>query len=65
MAQEILSRVFYFGHWAKQIDGKPTRGDDRKESLEIYRSHVDDLHAGRTPRIKTDSLTVADCVTGS
>jgi integrase len=34
--------------------------DGWKQALEIYRSQADDLHAGRTPRVKSDGLTVAD-----
>ena len=29
-------------------------------SLGVYTAQADDLHAGRTPRPKTDELTVAD-----
>jgi integrase len=35
-------------------------GDGWKEALEAYKAVADDLHAGRTPRVKTDGLTVAD-----
>jgi integrase len=35
-------------------------GDGWREALEEYKKVADDLHAGRTPRTKTDGLTVAD-----
>jgi integrase len=35
-------------------------GDGWKEALEIYKAQADDLHAGRTPRPKTDELTVGE-----
>jgi integrase len=35
-------------------------GDGWKEALEQYKAVADDLHAGRTPRVKSDGLTVAD-----
>lgn len=35
-------------------------GDGWKEALEEYKAQADDLHAGRTPRVKADGLTVAD-----
>jgi integrase len=35
-------------------------GDGWKEALELFKVQVDDLNAGRTPRARTDGLTVAD-----
>jgi integrase len=35
-------------------------GDGWKEALEEYKAVADDLHAGRTPRVQADGLTVAD-----
>lgn len=35
-------------------------GDGWKEALTLYKSQADDLQAGRTPRVKTDGLTVTD-----
>jgi integrase len=35
-------------------------GDGWKEALEVYKAQADDLHAGRTPRVKSDGLSVAD-----
>lgn len=60
--KKIRGKVHYFGKWGRIVNGKLTRieGDGWKEALEIYKSKADDLHAGRTPRIKGDGLTVAD-----
>jgi integrase len=35
-------------------------GDGWKDALELYKAQADDLHAGRTPRVRADGLTVAD-----
>ena len=35
-------------------------GDGWKEALDLYKAQADDLHAGRTPRVKGDGLTIAD-----
>jgi integrase len=60
--KKILGKVHYFGKWAKRINGKLERieGDGWKEALALYKAQADDLHAGRTPRLQTDELTVAD-----
>jgi hypothetical protein len=34
--------------------------DGWKEALEEHKAQADDLHAGRTPRVSGDGLTVAD-----
>jgi integrase len=43
------------------VEGKLVRveGDGWKEALELYKRQADDLHAGRTPRVAADGLTVA------
>src|SRR5437667_8879725 len=60
--KKIRGKIHYFGKWAKRVNGKLVRieGDGWKEALEIYKTQADDLHAGRTPRVKGDGLTVAD-----
>jgi hypothetical protein len=59
--KKIRGKVHYFGRWANRVDGKLVRieGDGWKEALELYKAWADDLHAGRTPRVKGDGLTVA------
>ena len=47
--KKIRQRHHYFGLWA-----------DWKGALEKYQAERDDLHAGRTPRVNVDGLTVAD-----
>lgn len=60
--KKIRGKIHYFGRWAKRVNGKLVRidGDGWKEALEAYKAVADDLHAGRTPRLQTDGLTVAD-----
>jgi len=60
--KKIRGRIHYFGKWGRRVDGKMVRveGDGWKEALEEYKAVADDLHAGRTPRVKADGLTVAD-----
>jgi integrase len=64
--KKIRGKIHYFGRWGRVVDGKLVRieGDDPdcwwKPALELYKEQADDLHAGRTPRVKSDGLTVAD-----
>src|SRR6516165_2504262 len=60
--KKIRGKIHYFGRWARRVNGKPERieGDGWKEALEEYKAVADDLHAGRTPRVQGDGLTVAD-----
>jgi integrase len=60
--KKIRGKIHYFGRWAKRVDGKLVRikGDGWEEALEEYKAVADDLHSGRTPRVKSDGLTVAD-----
>jgi integrase len=59
--KKIRGKIHYFGRWANLVNGKLERieGDGWKEALEEYKAVADDLHAGRTPRVKSDGLTVA------
>jgi integrase len=60
--KKVLGKTRYFGRWAKRVNGELVRidGDGWKEALEEYKKVADDLHAGRTPRVQSDGLTVAD-----
>ena len=60
--KKIRGKIFYFGSWAKHVNGQLVRveGDGWKEALELYKAQADDLHAGRTPRVKGDVLTLAN-----
>jgi integrase len=60
--KKIRGKIHYFGRWAKRVNGKLVRieGDGWKEALEEYKKVADDLHAGRTPRVQSGGLTVAD-----
>jgi integrase len=60
--KKINGRIYYFGRWGRIVNRQMQRvdGDGWKEALEQYQRVADDLHAGRTPRIDWDSLTVAE-----
>jgi integrase len=60
--KKIHCKIHYFGRWAKRVNGKLVRieGDGWKDALEEYKKVADDLHAGRTPRVQSGGLTVAD-----
>src|SRR5262245_59593958 len=60
--KKIRGKIYYFGKWGRRVNGKMERieGDGWKEALEEYKVQADDLHAGRTPRVTGDGLTVAD-----
>jgi integrase len=60
--KKIRGRIHYFGRWARRVNGKLERieGDGWEKALEEYKAIADDLHAGRTPRLKSDALTIAD-----
>ena len=61
--KKIRGKIHYFGRWARRENGKLVRipGDGWKEALEEYKKVADDLHAGRTPRVKSEGgLIMAD-----
>src|SRR3954471_16727545 len=60
--KKIRGKIHYFGRWARQVNGKLERipGDGWEEALAQYKAQADALHAGRTPRMQADGLTVAD-----
>jgi len=60
--KKIKGKIHYFGRWGQRVNGKMERlpGDGWKEALEEYLSQVDDLRAGRRPRVTLDQLTVKD-----
>jgi integrase len=60
-------KLWYFGHWGRIRNGKMERlpDDGWKEALELYKAQADDLHAGRTPRVKrTGEGTTLDLLRG-
>jgi hypothetical protein len=60
--KKIRGEVCYFGRWAVRKNGKleGIEGDGWREALVAYKLVADDMHAGRTPRVKNaDGLTAA------
>jgi integrase len=61
--KKILGKIHYFGRWGRIRKGNMERLPDDswwQDALAIYKAQADDLHAGRTPSIKTDGLTVVE-----
>ena len=56
--QDLLLRSL--GPDSQQARDRHIEGDGWKEALKKYKAVADDLHAGRTPHVKGDGLTVAD-----
>ena len=59
--KKIRGQMHYFGAWATRVNGVLQRvpGDGATEAEAAYNAVKDDLHAGRTPRVSGDGLTVA------
>jgi integrase len=60
--KKINGKSHYFGRWGRVVNGKMDRieGDGWQEALALFKAQADDLHAGRTPRAKSDELTIRD-----
>jgi hypothetical protein len=60
--KKIRGKIHYFGKWGRWVHGRLERipGDGWEEALRLYKEKADDLHAGRTPRLTGDGLTVRD-----
>jgi len=60
--KKIRGKTHYFGNWAKRVKGQLVRvqGDGWEEALKLYKAQAIDLHAGRTPRVNHDGLTLAN-----
>src|ERR1700722_16852729 len=60
--KKIRGKIHYFGKWGRRVNGKLVRieGDGWEEALRLYEEQAIDLHAGRTPRVKGEGLTVGD-----
>ena len=60
--KKIRGKIHYFGKWGRRVNGVLERveGDGWEEALKEYKAVADDLHAGRTPRVDREGLTVGD-----
>ncbi len=52
--KKVNGKIHYFGRWGRRVNGKMERlpGDGWKEALAIYKAQIDDIRAGRTPRVR-------------
>ena len=61
--KKIRGKLHYFGRWGTRHKGELTTVDNPADAAEAalneYLEVKDDLHAGRTPRPKSDGVTVA------
>ncbi len=64
--KKINGRVYYFGRWARQVDGvlKRLPDDGWEDALALYNAQSKDLHAGREPLpyriVNNDDLELRD-----
>jgi integrase len=62
--KKIRGRLHYFGRWGNKVGKRlvPVEAVDvsAQQAVDLYNEQRDDLYAGRTPRVKTDGLTVAE-----
>lgn len=60
--KKIRGKIYYFGAWAKRVNGVLARidGDGWEDALARYKAVADDRHAGRTPRATNDGATIKD-----
>jgi integrase len=60
--KSINGKVHYFGRWGRRVNGRLERveGDGWRAAVDLFNEQRDDLYAGRTPRGKSDDLTIAD-----
>jgi integrase len=62
-SKKIRGTIRHFGRWGRVVNGKLTARQYEpswQEALALYKAQADDLHAGRTPRLQNDGLTVKD-----
>src|SRR5262249_53301649 len=59
--KRIRRRIHSFGRGANRVSVKLVRipGDGWEEALALYKWQADALHAGKTPRVPANELTVA------
>ena len=60
--KSIRGKLHYFGNWGRRVNRKLERtlGDGWQEALNEYKQQAEALHSGRTPRLNSDELTIAD-----
>ena len=60
--KKIKGKLYYFGKWGKVVNGRMTRlpDDGWQAALEKYQNDREDRYANRTPRAKSEGLTVAE-----